>query len=141
MKTAFFLFLLESASILAATDTKNFDSLTLEQALAIAERQHPQLAEAHALVEAGAARAQQVGALPNPDLIVGAQHLPLQTGASNQREYVAGVAQPIPLGGRLSKAREAELLDREVRSRGLEDIRRDLRKRVHGAFAIALYQE
>jgi cobalt-zinc-cadmium efflux system outer membrane protein len=121
--------------------TNQLESLTLEQALAIAERQHPQLAEAHALIEAAAARAQQAGTLPNPELIVGAQQLPLESGASNQREFVAGVAQPIPLGGRLGKAREAELLDREVRVRGLEVARRDLRKRAHSAFATALYQE
>jgi cobalt-zinc-cadmium efflux system outer membrane protein len=117
------------------------ESLTLEQAVAIAERQHPQLAEAHALVEAAAGRAQQAGTFPNPELIVGAQQLPLDSGASNQREFVAGVAQPIPLGSRLGKARVAELLEREVRARGLEVARRDLRKRVHSAFATALYQE
>jgi cobalt-zinc-cadmium efflux system outer membrane protein len=116
------------------------ESLSLEQALAIAERQHPQLAEAHALVEAAAGRAQQAGTFPNPELIVGAQQLPLDSGASNQREFVAGVAQPIPLGDRLGKARAAELLEREVRARGLEVVRRDLRKRVHSAFATALYQ-
>jgi len=141
-----FLITLGGATLTAATNeaalTRSpLESLTLEQALAIAERQHPQLAEAHALVEAAAGRAQQAGALPNPELIVGALQLPLDSGASNQREYVAGVAQPIPLGGRLSKAHEAELLEREVRARELEVTRRDLRKRVHSAFATALYQE
>jgi outer membrane protein, heavy metal efflux system len=120
---------------------QTIESLTLEQALEMAERRQPQLAEARALVEAAAGRAQQAGAFPNPEAIVGAQQLPFNSDASNQREYVAGIAQPIPLGGRLGKAREAELLDREVRLRGLEVTRRDLRKRVHSAFATALYQE
>lgn len=124
-----------------ASSRSLLESLTLEQALELAERQHPQLAEAHALVEASAGRAQQAGTLPNPELILGAQQIPLDSGASNQREYVAGVAQPIPVGGRLGKARAAELLEREVRARGLEVTRRDLRKRVHSAFATALYQE
>jgi outer membrane protein, heavy metal efflux system len=117
------------------------EGLTLDQALEQAERLQPQLAEARALVEAAAGRAEQAGALPNPELILGAQQLPLDRGASNQREYVAGVAQPIPVGGRLRKAREAELMEREVRLRGLEVTRRDLRRRVHAAFATALYQE
>jgi outer membrane protein, heavy metal efflux system len=121
--------------------TNQCESLTLDQALEMAERLHPQLAEARALVEAAAGRAQQTGAFPNPEFIVGAQQLPLESGASNQREVVAGVAQPIPLGDRLGKAREAEMLEREVRVRGLEVARRDLRKRVHSAFATALYQE
>ena len=125
----------------AALARSPLESLTLEQALEIAERQHPQLAEVHALVEAAAGRAQQVGALPNPELVVGAQQLPFNSDQSNQREYLAGVAQPIPLGGRLGKAREAELLEREVHTRGLEVTRRSLRKRVHSAFATALYQE
>ena len=86
-------------------------------------------------------RAQQAGAFPNPEAIVGAQQLPLDSKASNQKEYLAGVAQPIPLSGRLGKAREAELLGREVRARGLEVTHRNLRKRVQGAFATALYQE
>jgi outer membrane protein, heavy metal efflux system len=117
------------------------EGLTLDQALERAERLQPQLAEARALIEAAAGRAEQAGALPNPELILGAQQLPLDRGASNQREYVAGVAQPIPVGGRLRKAREAELMQREVRLRGLEVARRDLRRGVHAAFATALYQE
>jgi len=138
--------MLASTTVIGATNQdvssrRSLESLTLEQALELAERQHPQLAEAHALVEASAGRAQQAGALSNPELILGALQLPLDSGASNQREYVAGVAQPIPLGGRLGKAREAELLEREVRARGLEVTRRELRKRVHSAFATALYQE
>jgi outer membrane protein, heavy metal efflux system len=117
------------------------ERLTLDQALESAERLHPQLAEARALVDAAAGRAAQAGAFPNPELIFGAQQLPLDRNAADQREYVAGVAQPIPLGGRLGKAREAEMLDREVRLRGLEVARRELRRQVHGAFATALYQE
>jgi cobalt-zinc-cadmium efflux system outer membrane protein len=135
------LLVIAPASTLEAARTNQLENLTLEQAIELAERQHPQLAEAHALVEAASGRAQQAGTLPNPEAIVGAQQLPLDRGASNQREYVAGIAQPIPLGGRLGQAREAELLEREVRVRGLEVTRRDLRKRVHSAFATALYQE
>jgi len=141
-KLLFVLLSLLSAGCLRATaGTNQLDSLTLEQALELAEHQHPQLAEARALIAAAAGRAQQAGALPNPELIVGAQQLPLDSSASNQREYIAGVAQPLPLGGRLGKARQAELLERDVRLRGLEVTRRDLRKRVHSAFATALYQE
>lgn len=129
-----------AASNLMATSNP-IVGLTLDQALELAERRQPQLAEAWALAEAAAGRAEQAGALPNPELILGAQQLPLDRGAANQREYVAGVAQPVPWSGRLAKAREAELLEREVRLRGLEVTRRELRRRVHAAFATALYQE
>jgi cobalt-zinc-cadmium efflux system outer membrane protein len=89
------------------------------------------------MIEAAEGRARQAGAFPNPEAIVGAQQL----GGANTEEYVAGVGQAIPLGKRLGKAREAELLDREVRARGLEVKRREIRRRVHSAFATALYQE
>lgn len=120
-------------------ERQRIEELTLEQALELAESRQPELAEARALVEAAAGRAQQAGAFPNPDAIVGAQQLPLD--GPNQREYVAGVGQTIPLGGRFSKARQAELLDREVRARGLDLKRRELRKQVQSAFATALYQD
>jgi cobalt-zinc-cadmium efflux system outer membrane protein len=129
----------------AANDVKaaprQVESLTLEQALDMAESLEPQLAEAKAMIEAAEGRAKQAGAFPNPEAIVGAQQLPLSGNAPNEKEYVAGVGQSIPLGARLSQARQAELLDREVRARGLEVKRRDIRKRVHSAFATALYQE
>lgn len=120
---------------------KQLDHLTLEQALELAESLQPQLAEAKAMVEAAEGRARQAGTFPNPEAILGAQQIPLSGSAANEREYVAGVGQTIPLSRRLSRAREAELLDREVRARGLEVKRRDIRRRVHSAFATALYQE
>lgn len=114
-------------------------ALTLEEAFEIAERLQPEFAEARAMVDAAEGRARQAGAFPNPEAIVGAQQLPLN--GNNEKEFIAGVGQTLPLSSRLSKARRAELLDREVRVRGLEVKRRDIRRRVHSAFATALYQE
>ena len=121
--------------------TNQIELLTLDQALEMAERRHPQLAETRALIEAASGRAQQAGTFPNPEAILGAQQIPVQSYPVPDRQYVAGFGQTIPLGNRLAKAREAELLDREVRLRGLESVHRQLRKRVHGSFATALYQE
>lgn len=120
---------------------RQIERLTLEQALEMAESLQPQLAEARAMVEAAEGRARQAGTFPNPEFLVGAQQIPFSSDAPDEQEYVAGVGQTIPLSRRLAKAREAELLDREVRARGLEVKRRDLRKRVGSAFATALYQE
>jgi cobalt-zinc-cadmium efflux system outer membrane protein len=141
-----FVVVLGSVAVVAAASeakptARQIESLTLEQALEMAENLQPQLAEARAMVEAAEGRARQAGAFPNPEAILGAQQLPLSGNAPNEKEYVAGVGQTIPLSGRLGKARQAELLDREVRARGLEVKRRDIRKRVHSAFATALYQE
>jgi cobalt-zinc-cadmium efflux system outer membrane protein len=121
--------------------TNQIELLTLDQALEMAERRHPQLAETRALVEAASGRAQQAGAFPNPEAILGTQQIPIQSYPVPDRQYVAGFGQSIPLGNRLAKAREAELLEREVRLRGVESVHRQLRKRVQGSFATALYQE
>ncbi len=142
----YLVFALGSVAAPAATNTamptgKSVENLTLDFALDMAEDMQPQIAEAKAMIEAAAGRAGQAGAFPNPEAIVGAQQLPLSGNQPNEKEYVAGVGQTIPLSRRLSTAREAELLDREVRARGLEVKRREIRRRVHNAFATALYQE
>lgn len=121
--------------------TNQIESLTFEQALEMAERRHPQLAETRALVGVSAGRAQQAGTFPNPEAILGAQQIPIRGYPVPDRQYLAGFGQTLPLGTRLAKAREAELLEREVRLRGLESVHRQLRRRVHGSFATALYQE
>lgn len=120
---------------------QRLENLTLDQALELADQRQPEIAEAIARIEAAEGRARQAGAFPNPEAILGAQQLPLSSRPTGEQEYVAGVGQTIPLSRRLSKAREAELLDREVRVRGLEVKRREIHRRVHGAFAAALYQE
>jgi cobalt-zinc-cadmium efflux system outer membrane protein len=121
--------------------TTQIERLTLDQALEMAERRHPRLAEARAQVEAASGRAQQAGAFPNPEAILGAQQIPIQDYPVPDRQYLAGFGQALPLGNRLAKARQTELLEREVRLRGLEVVHRQLRKRVHGSFATALHQE
>lgn len=141
MKTLLTLFSLACSGfgVLAATNT--IQNLTLDQALEMAENLQPELAAARATVKAAEGRAQQVGKFPNPEAIAGALQLPLSSDNPNEREYVAGVAQSIPLSRRLAKARQTELFEREVRLRGLEVKRREIHRRVRGAFATALYQE
>ncbi len=144
--TLLFVTALGGIAVMAAANeakptAKQVESLTLDQALEMADQRQPEIAEARAMVEAAEGRARQAGAFPNPEAIVSAQQLPLSGNQPNEKEYVAGVGQTIPLGGRLGKARQAELLDREVRARGLEVKRRDIHRRVRSAFATALYQE
>lgn len=121
--------------------TNEFENLTLDQALDLAERLQPELAEAKALIESAEGRAKQAGTFPNPFAIARMESAPINGRTAGEAEYLAGVSQPIPLGGRLSKAREAEQLERDRRIQELEVRRRNLRKRVHSAFATALYQE
>jgi len=136
---ALLMFACPGSRVMAATSST--DRLTLEQALEMADELQPEIAQAKAMVEAVEGRAAQAGAFPNPEAIVGAQQIPFGDNTPNVEEYVAGIAQTIPLSRRLSKARQAEMLDREVRARGLVVKRRDIHRRVHSAFATALYQE
>lgn len=129
------------SSLNAIASTNQVDALTLEQVFDLAERLQPELVEAKALIEAAEGRAQQAGAFPNPAAIARMESARINGRTAGEAEYIAGVSQPVPLGGRLGKARDAEQLERDRRSKGLEVRRRDLRKRVHSAFATALYQE
>src|SRR5688572_8249723 len=148
MKIALLLILLTGLTGSGATlaegvdrETNQLGKLTLDQALEMAERLQPGLAEARALIEAAEGRAQQARKFPNPDAIARIEQAPFKGGMLGEAQYLAGLAQPVPLGSRLSKAREAEQLERERRAKELEVRRRGLRKRVHSAFATALYQE
>lgn len=115
--------------------------LTLEQAIEIATRHHPDLAEATALVDAGQGRVEQAGRYPNPEAIVRMESAPFNGRTTRDTEYLGGLGFTIPLGNRRSRAMVVEQgnqarLEFEVEARRLA-----LRQRVHSAFAMALYQE
>lgn len=131
---------LHAASSDANPPNRPRENLSLVQALAMAEHLQPELAVAKAMVDAAEGRARQAGVLPNPELIAGAEQIPLREGGASEKEYIAGIAQTIPVGGRLSKAREAEQLARTGQERALEAKARDIRRRIQSAFATALYQ-
>lgn len=125
----------------AAEPVSTNRSLTLDQALELAERLHPELAEGEALIRAAQGRADYAGRLQNPDLIGRVESTPINGRTAREAEFLAGASQVLPLGRRLSKARSAERLLTETRIYELELRRRDIRKRVRSAFATALYQE
>jgi outer membrane protein, heavy metal efflux system len=125
----------------AESPRTNSAALTLDEAFALAERLHPDIAEAEALLRAAQGKAEQTGKLSNPDLIGRVESAPLKGRTAGDAEYLAGVSQSLPLGPRLSKARTAEKLTIEARIHELEVRRREVRKRVHSAFATALYQD
>src|SRR5688500_8568913 len=139
----FALTLLASFSICcaAAPDSGNgvLRNLTTDQAVQIALTNHPHLAEAMANIEASKARAEVAGRLPNPEAVARMESAPISSGATSQAEYVAGISQTIPLGRRLSAAREAEQAGVELRRKELEAAALELAKSVRSAFATALF--
>ena len=115
--------------------------MTLEQALALAEKLHPELAVARARIEAAEGRAVQAGLYPNPELVARMEVAPIHGGTADQAEYVVGLSQRVPVGGRLGAAVRVEELERGRLLKELEAMRIGIRSRVHGAFAAALYME
>jgi len=116
-------------------------SLTLEAALAAAELTHPDLLRARAEVDAAAARLDASGRLPNPVAVGRMESAPFDGDTTGEAEYVAGVSQRIPLGGRLGATGRIQARERDRASSLYEARRREIRAGVHGAFAAALYAE
>lgn len=113
--------------------------LTLERALLLADRSHPELAIGSARVEASEGRALQAGVLPNPALVTRMESAPFSGRTAGEAEYLAGVSQRLPVGGRLGAASEAERLETERLRREHELTLLEIRTRVRGAFATALF--
>ena len=122
-----------------ANETGGIHDLTLDQAIRIALTNHPHLTEADANIEAARARASAAGKLPNPEAVARMESAPLSSGTTSQAEYVAGVSQTIPLGRRLSAARQVEEAVANLREKELEASALNLRKAVRSGFATALY--
>lgn len=110
-------------------------SLTLEQALTLAETMHPELAAAQARLRAAEGRVLQAGLLPNPGIVARAERV------TDHEEYLAGVGMTVPLGGRLAAAVAVEERDRERLAHEAAAEKLEVRARVHAAFAAALHAD
>lgn len=115
------------------------EKLDLGRAFDMVERLHPALAEGRARMEAGEGKTLQAGLLPNPNLVGRMESAPFEGRTTGDAEYLAGVSQRIPVGGRLGAARDAERLETERLRKEYEVRRFELRSRVQGAFATALF--
>jgi cobalt-zinc-cadmium efflux system outer membrane protein len=122
-----------------AQDSREIRDLTLDQALDLAERIHPDLAAARAGIDAAAGRVDQAARWPNPEAEVKLESARARGSATEGAEFLAGVSQRLPVGGRLGAAEKAEEADRLRLLQELEARRLDIRKRVQGAFAAVLY--
>lgn len=114
-------------------------TLSLDRAFAIADSIHPELAAGRASVDAAEGKAQQAGLYPNPLLVGRMESAPFQGGTAGNAEFVGGLSQRIPIGGRLGAARESEMKERERLIAEYYVRQLEVRSRVHAAFAAALY--
>lgn len=122
-----------------ARDSRAVREMTLDQALELAERSHPDLAAGRAGIDAAAGRVDQAGRWPNPEAEVKLESARAGGDATEDAEILAGISQRLPVGGRLGAAEKAEESDRLRLLEELEVRRLDIRKRVQGAFAAVLY--
>jgi cobalt-zinc-cadmium efflux system outer membrane protein len=113
--------------------------LTLEQALDLAERLHPALTAAQAQMSGAAGRALQAGLFPNPELLARIEAAPLNDRFTEDADYIVGVSQPLPLGRRLSAARQAEVIDGDRLRHVRDSTRLEIGRQVQQVFATALY--
>ena len=70
--------------------------MTLADALARAERLHPELAVGQAQIERAEGLALQAGLFPNPELVARMESATLTAQLTEQAEYIVGVSQAIP---------------------------------------------
>lgn len=138
---AFWLSGLLATMVTEAQTNGSIDALTLEQALSLAERSHPYLVEANALVRAAEGRVQQAGVRPNPEAIARMENAPFRGNTTGNADYLAGVGVTIPLGNRREQATRVEDLDRQRLGFEAGGKRLELHRRVQGEFALALYQD
>jgi outer membrane protein, heavy metal efflux system len=130
-----------SATSTPAVDPQEISELTLEDALLLTSRAHPDLAEAVSLAEAAEGRAEQAGLWPNPEASLRMEAAPFGRRTWTDADYLLGLSQAIPVGGRLGAAQRAyhlEALKVAAEARARE---RALSKRVRSAYAEALFFE
>jgi outer membrane protein, heavy metal efflux system len=113
--------------------------LSLSQALDIAWRGHPGLSQAMAELRATDARSAGAGIPPNPELVARLESAPLRGGTTSEAEYLAGVSQAVPIGGRLAAGRLAGRAAVELHKADMEAEVLKIRQAVEGAFTTALF--
>lgn len=114
-------------------------NLTLDKAFQLAGQSNPDLGIAFAEIEEAKGRILQAGLFINPLLVA-----TIESFSSKNRDNVnilTGISQKIPIGGRISKAKHVEEMELERLVNLFEAKKLEIRSKVHGAFAAALYSE
>ncbi len=117
------------------------DVLDLEQAFELARGAHPELEAARARVVVARARARASGRLPNPEGVLRVESAGFEGETFESAEFLVGVAQPLPLGGRLDAAERVARGELRRAELDLEAAELELTARVRGAFATAFYAQ
>ncbi len=115
------------------------EPLTLQDALARASAQNPELKAAESRIKAASARETQAAAWPNPNLTLGLDEAPFAAPLSGSLS--AGISQPLLFGGPRAARIDAAKLDHELAELDRNVLRLDLATRVKQAYARMLYAQ
>lgn len=129
--------------VMSAASGAPMQRLTLQEAVDLAERNHPQLAAARGQVVASEAERKEAGALlwHNPELTteVRRRQLAAPNGvAERRRDAAIGLSQTFEIAGQPSARRAAAEAARDAALRGVEQIRLEVRLEAARQFVEAL---
>ncbi|MCZ6476896.1 MAG: TolC family protein [Gemmatimonadetes bacterium] len=120
-----------------ASPERSADSLTPSTAARVALRANPDLRAAYQAIEVARGRLVQAGLWPNPELVLGGSSDFVSThegeGSAN-----AGLAQPLPIFGRLARARDMGRVDVALALAEARDFERALIGEVQGSVVTLL---
>ena len=119
---------------------ESIQSLTIDQAVEIALRENRNLMAARIQVEEARARLVQAGLFPNPEL---ESEFGFDSFFANEgeRNFSAGISQPIPLSGRIGAQKRVARVDIKRTFAGLADLERILVREVRVTFIELLASE
>lgn len=113
------------------------ESLTLDEAVDTALRVNPQLKAADRQIEAARARETQASALPNPNLTLIVDQVPIPDPIDGN--YMAGITQPLLLGGQREARTNLARIEIQIAELDREVLRQVLAAKVKNAYADVLH--
>lgn len=123
---------------LAASPAWSVEQLSIQEAVSQALDRNPDIRAAEREIEAARARETQAGVLPNPNLSLAVDELPINSPMNGN--YMAGISQPLLLGGQREARQALAQIERELAELQLQTLRRDLAARVKGAYIELLFE-
>jgi len=126
-----------SVSVLAAP-ARAIEQLTLNEAVAQALARNPELQAAERAIDAARAREIQANALPNPNLALNIDQVPIPNPGDGS--YMVGISQPLLLAGQREARQEVSRLETQLAEFDRDVLRQDLVSRIKDAYAQVLFE-
>lgn len=115
------------------------EPLTARKAVDLAIAENPRMRAAERQIEAARARETQAAALPNPNLSLQAEEVPVSNPGGGT--FLLGISQPLLLGGQREVRGGVARLERELAEIDRVILRRDLAAEVRDAYARLLFMQ